>query len=130
LDIASSYHIGTSLFFCWQYIAKKAILRIKSAKIKCFLRFSIAIIRSKFKKNHQISIDGNFYRWVKRVAKSIEGCLKNLFSYLACSQIWLNLLVDHHHFGYIRKLTKKILIGTNNSKENLIVKEKLWKDVT
>jgi hypothetical protein len=29
-------------------------------------------------------------------------------SYLACSsQIWLNLHVDHHRFGYITKLTQK-----------------------
>jgi hypothetical protein len=28
-----------------------------------------------------------------------------LKSYLAYSQIWLNLLMDHRHFGYITKLT-------------------------
>jgi hypothetical protein len=27
--------------------------------------------------------------------------------YLARSQIWLNLPMDHHHFGYITKLTQK-----------------------
>jgi hypothetical protein len=33
---------------------------------------------------------------------------KCYFSYLACSQIWPNLLADHHrHFGYITKLTQK-----------------------
>jgi hypothetical protein len=26
---------------------------------------------------------------------------------VACSQIWLNLPADHHHFGYITKLTKR-----------------------
>ncbi len=31
---------------------------------------------------------------------------------LACSKIWLNLPMDHHHFGYITKLTKKTLIAS------------------
>jgi hypothetical protein len=35
---------------------------------------------------------------------------KILYSYFACSQIWLNLHLDDHHFGYIRKLMKKIKI--------------------
>ncbi len=26
---------------------------------------------------------------------------------VACSQIWQNLPADHHHFGYITKLTKR-----------------------
>jgi len=43
----------------------------------------------------------DFYTWFKCVAEYIEGC----FSSLACSQIWLNLHVDHHHFGCITKLT-------------------------
>jgi 1,2-phenylacetyl-CoA epoxidase catalytic subunit len=32
---------------------------------------------------------------------------KELLSYLSCSQIWLNLLVDHCHFDYITNSTKK-----------------------
>jgi hypothetical protein len=33
-----------------------------------------------------------------KVVKNIEGCfLENLLSYLACSQIWLNIPVDHCH---------------------------------
>jgi hypothetical protein len=40
------------------------------------------------------------------VAKNIEGCFKILVSYLASSQIWLNLPVDHCHFGYSTKLPK------------------------
>jgi hypothetical protein len=32
--------------------------------------------------------------------KRIKRCFKILFSYLACYQIWLNLPVDHHQFGY------------------------------
>lgn len=30
-----------------------------------------------------------------------------ILSYLACSKIWLNLLVDRRHFGYTTKLTQK-----------------------
>jgi hypothetical protein len=33
--------------------------------------------------------------------------LKKLVLYLACSQIWLNLPEDHHHFGYNTKFTQK-----------------------
>jgi len=45
--------------------------------------FSKAIIRSKFKNNRQICSHGS-----SKVAKK-------LLSHLACSQIWLNLPVDH-----------------------------------
>ncbi len=31
----------------------------------------------------------------------------SLLSYLACSQIWLNRIIDDHHFIYITKLGKK-----------------------
>jgi hypothetical protein len=48
------------LIFFWLYIAKKTIFETKSAKIKCLLRFSIAIIRPKLKKNPQI-----LYAWFK-----------------------------------------------------------------
>jgi hypothetical protein len=44
------------------YISPKSYMKknkIKSAKIKWYLRFSIAIIRSKLKKNHQISLHGS-----------------------------------------------------------------------
>jgi hypothetical protein len=34
-----------------------------------------------------------------------------LLSYLACSQTWLNLLVDHHHVGYNTKLPIFIFIS-------------------
>jgi hypothetical protein len=30
-----------------------------------------------------------------------------LLSYLVCSQIWLNHLIDDHHFSYITKLKKQ-----------------------
>jgi hypothetical protein len=39
------------------------------------------------------------------------------FHILACSQIWLNLHVDHQHFGYIAKLTKRNTdLGNENAK--------------
>jgi hypothetical protein len=39
--------------------------------------------------------------------------LKMSLSHVACSQIWLNLPMDHHHFGYITKFTgqKKTLLA-------------------
>ncbi len=36
-------------------------------------------------------------------------CKSFSFSYLSCGQIWLNLPKDDCHFGYITKLTGKIL---------------------
>jgi hypothetical protein len=40
--------------------------------------------------------------------KYINGHFKKMsLSHVACSQIWLNLPMDHHHFGYITKLTGK-----------------------
>jgi hypothetical protein len=44
----------------------------------------------------------------------MEGC----FSSLACSQIWLNLHVDHHHFGCITKLTPKFFLFLKNKFKN------------
>ncbi len=46
----------------------------------------------------------DFYTWFKQVAKNIEGCFFIFyFQCLACSQIWLNILVDHCRFGYNTK---------------------------
>jgi hypothetical protein len=59
---AFSFSLSLSLrqrSFCWLYIAKKLYEKIKSAKITWHLRFSIAIIRSKFKKTRQISMQGS-----------------------------------------------------------------------
>jgi len=82
--------------FLWLYIRKKILLKIKSAKIKWFKKNSIARIWP-FKFIFQISI-----MWY--VAKRIEDFFLN-YLYLACSQIWLNLPMDHRHVGYITKLT-------------------------
>ncbi len=66
------------------------------------MRFSIVRIQPKFKKICQIfthvQVCGQKYR---------KMFLKLYFHILACSQIWLNLHVDHQHFGYITKLTKR-----------------------
>jgi hypothetical protein len=45
-----------SPFFSLAIYGQEVIFKIKSAKIKCFLRFSIAEIQTEFKKNRQISI--------------------------------------------------------------------------
>jgi len=42
-----------------------------------------------------------------RVAKNIERFWFFLLSYLVCSQIWLNHLMDDCHFSYITKLEGK-----------------------
>jgi len=50
------------------------------------------------------------YTWFKNIlAKRMEGRMfqKFYFHILACSQIWLIIHVDHHHFGCIIKLTQK-----------------------
>jgi hypothetical protein len=65
------------------------------------LRFSVARIQPKFEKKRQISARGS-----NRVAKKEKDVLKIFISYLAC-QNWLNLHVDHHHFGYITKIDPK-----------------------
>ncbi len=90
-----------NFYFHWLYIAKKLYWKL-SAKIKSFLRFSIVRIQPKFKKICQIfthvQVCGQKYK---------KMFLKLYFHILACSQIWLNLHVDHQHFGYITKLTKR-----------------------
>ncbi len=73
------------LFFFSGYLyiyiySQISIFVIKSAKIMCFLRFSIARIRPNFKKNCQISTYG-----LSKVAQNIEVCFKILLSYLVCS---------------------------------------------
>jgi hypothetical protein len=76
--------------------------------------FSIAIIWPNFKKHRQIFRHGS-----SRQAIRMKVFWKKLLSYLACSQIWLNLLVLHHRFGYIKKLTKTLLIATSKAKKKV-----------
>jgi hypothetical protein len=78
---------------------------IKRFKIMGLLKFSIAIIRPKFKLNHQISTHGS-----NRVAKNTKGFLKFLLSCkLACSQNLAKFHVDHRHFCFKTKVPKKSL---------------------
>ncbi len=57
--------------------------------------FSIAKVWLEFKKFCQNCAHGS-----KMVVKTIEWCLKVfLFSYLSCSQIWLNLPINDCHQG-------------------------------
>jgi hypothetical protein len=59
---------------------------------------------------------------IQLFSQAKKSLIKNnkfvLISYLTCSQIWLNLLVNHHHFGYITKLTPK---KKNKQKQTLVV---------
>jgi hypothetical protein len=51
-------YANRAAFISWLDVAKRAILKIKSAKIKFSLRFSVARILPQFKKNRQISRHG------------------------------------------------------------------------
>ncbi len=66
------------------------------------MKFSVAIIR-KLRKSPDLSIYGS-----SMVAKKHRKMFFFILSYLACSKIWLNLLVVRRHFGYITNLTQKI----------------------
>jgi hypothetical protein len=70
-------------------------LKLKSSEIKCYLRiFNNQNFNQKFKKDRQISIHGS-----SRVAKKYRRDVSSiLLSYLACSQIWLNLPMGDPHF--------------------------------
>jgi len=85
-----SWHTAFFFFFLLAMESQKVIINIiKNAKIRYFSRFSIAKNWPKFKKTRQISIQGSQVG----VAKIKEGCFFfKWLSYLACSQIWLNLL--------------------------------------
>jgi hypothetical protein len=45
----------------------------------------------------------------------LNNVLKTLLSYSPTSQIWLNLPVDHPHFGYNSKLNPKIILNLQKS---------------
>jgi hypothetical protein len=42
---------------------------------------------------------------VARISKDL--IFINYFIFIFVAEIWLNLLMDDHHFGYIRKLKKE-----------------------
>jgi hypothetical protein len=50
-----------------------------------------------------------------QVAKNIDGSFENLLSYLACSHIWLNLPVDHRHFGYNANSPQKTFLERDDA---------------
>ncbi len=53
------------------------------------------------------------------VAKHTKGSSHVLLSYLVCSQIWLNFLLDNRHFHYIAKLKfKKKTLPKNSQTYN------------
>jgi hypothetical protein len=56
-------------FFGLAICSQKEKLKTKSSRIKCFVSFSIAIIRPKLEKNRQIYITR-----FKCQAKNIKGC--------------------------------------------------------
>jgi hypothetical protein len=59
-------------FFLLAMYSQKEKLTIKSAKIECFLRISIARIQPKLKKKQSI-----FFTWFKKGSQIyIEGCFK------------------------------------------------------
>jgi hypothetical protein len=80
--------LGSLFLNFWLYIAKKKNYK-KIAEIKCFLRFSIARIQPKFKKFVKF-----LYMFQISIQKYRRMYFWNTFSYLTCSQIWLNLPMD------------------------------------
>jgi hypothetical protein len=73
--------------------SQKTILKIDRAKIKCFFHISIAINRPNFKKG-----------CIQVCSQKCRRMYKIIYiHYLACSQTWLNLPVDHCHYGYTTK---------------------------
>ncbi len=86
--------LSAAVFILLAIQCQKAVLKVKSAILKCLLIFSIAIIRSNIVR---------FLYMVQVCSQKYKLRFKKLFSYLACGQIWLNLHVDHCHFGYINK---------------------------
>jgi hypothetical protein len=75
-----NWQLPLSGYICWypctttidSYITKCYIYIFESTRIMFFVKFSIAKIRRKFKKNRQISLHVS-----NRVAKNIEGCFTN-----------------------------------------------------
>jgi len=90
-------------FFYGLHRAIKGNWKIKSAKTKCFVRFSIVRIRPKFKKNHQISL----YMGQEASQKYRRMFFRKSLSYLACSQIWLNLSYGSSSLWLHHKIREK-----------------------
>ncbi len=82
------------------YSQNSVIEKWKALKRRAFWDLNSQKNLPEFTKNHQIFIHGS-----SRRSKYWKAVLNKRVWYLACSQIWLNLLVDHCYFGYITKLT-------------------------
>ncbi len=82
-------------FFGWLNLGQNAILKIKTAKIMYFLRFSIARSQSNLRK-----ITRYFNKLEAGSQKYRRKCFYKLLSCLACSQNWLNICVNDHHFVF------------------------------
>jgi hypothetical protein len=68
---------------------------MKSSEIKCYLRiFNNQNFNQKFKNESP-----DFYTWFKYGSQKYRRDVSSiLLSYLACSQIWLNLPMGDRHF--------------------------------
>ncbi len=96
--------LGFSSLFWLAVNSQKAILKILSDKINCFLGISIA----------QPNVWENFPDFCTQLKictpRKNLNILKFIFSYLACSPNWLNLPVDGPNLATSqKKLTKKTL---------------------
>jgi hypothetical protein len=56
----------------------------------------------------------------------LKAVLNKRVSFLACSQIWLNLPVDHSDFGYITKSSARPLKEKKQAKKTLKLSIKSW----
>jgi hypothetical protein len=63
-----------------------------------------SLLVPKFKKK---SLDIYLYMVQVSTPKIYNGAVEKLLSYLTCSQIWLNLSMDDHHFKKIVEKKKK-----------------------
>jgi hypothetical protein len=102
-------------FLCWLYIIAKMLYK-KLKVLKSCAFFEI------FRDFQQPALDKNL-RKIATFLYMVQVCnqkyIKDIFhkkkSYLACNQIWLNLLVDDHHFGYNTQLPPHKNTGTSTS---------------
>jgi len=97
--------LAKSSFFYWLYITKKLHEKFKVLKSSPFGDFNSQNL-TKFKKK-----TSNFYTWFYYVTKKLKCVLRNLFSYLVCNQIWLNIHEKNCQFGSITKFFKKNIGG-------------------
>jgi hypothetical protein len=90
------------------YIAKKYILKNKSVLKSSFFFFSKDLFSTDRIFGQNLAKIARFLFMVQVDSQKCRSCvLRNLLSYLACSKIWLDVLVGHRHFGYVINLTQK-----------------------